>query len=51
MNQKEQAVRIAESLNTSVEFLVTGKNNHIKSDHTKIIKLLKDAIQTLQNDF
>ena len=31
----EQAVRIADTLNTSVEFLVTGKQNLRKIDHTK----------------
>ncbi len=45
----EQAVKIADSLHTSVEFLVTGKNNQINVDHTKTIKLLNEAIQTLQN--
>ena len=45
----EQAVKIADTLHTSVEFLVTGKNNQIKVDYTKTIKLLNEAIQTLQN--
>ena len=31
----EQAVKIAEALNTSVEFLVTGKSNNRKNDHSK----------------
>ena len=35
----EQAVRIAEALNTSVEFLVTGKSNNRKNDHSKTVKL------------
>lgn len=46
----EQSVKIAGALNTSVEFLVTGKNNHKKSDHTKNIKLLKEVIEHLEND-
>lgn len=29
----EQAVKIADALNTSVEFLVTGKSNNRKNDH------------------
>ncbi|MBR5645670.1 MAG: helix-turn-helix transcriptional regulator [Treponema sp.] len=46
----EQAVKIAEVLNTSVEFLVTGKTNNIKNDHKKTIKLLEEAISRLQNN-
>ena len=46
----EQSVKIADALNTSVEFLVTGKNNQKKSDHSKTIKLLQDAIENLQNE-
>ena len=33
----EQAVKIAEALNTSVEFLVTGKSNNRKNDHSKTV--------------
>lgn len=46
----EQAVRIAESLNTSVEYLVTGKTSAKKSDHSKTIRLLETAIENLQKD-
>ena len=46
----EQSVKIADALNTSVEFLVTGKNNRKKIDHSKTIKLLKEAIANLEND-
>lgn len=46
----DQAVKIAYALNTSVEFLVTGKNISKKPDHSKTIQLLKDAIETLQHD-
>lgn len=44
-----QAVKIADVLNTSVEFLVTGKNCR-KTDHSHTIKMLEDAIKNLQND-
>ena len=44
----EQAVRIANVLNTSVEFLVTGKTTLKKDDHTKTIKLLTEAIESLK---
>lgn len=46
----EQAVRIAEVLNTSVEFLVTGKPSTKKSNHQQTLKLLEEAIKRLQND-
>ena len=46
----EQSVKIADALNTSVEFLVTGKNSHKKNNHSKTIKLLKEAITQLEND-
>lgn len=46
----EQAVKIASSLNTSVEFLVTGNNNLSKSNNTKTINLLRNAIKLLEND-
>lgn len=46
----EQAVKIADSLNTSVEFLVTGKGFSKKTEHTKTIKLLEQAINNLQKD-
>ena len=46
----EQSVKIASALNTSVEFLVTGKNNKKKNNHAKTIKLLQEAIENLEND-
>ncbi len=46
----EQAVKIAEALNTSVEFLVTGKSNNRKNDHSKTVKLLEEAIENLQKE-
>lgn len=46
----EQAVKIADTLNTSVEFLVTGKSNNRKNDHSKTVKLLEEAIENLQKE-
>ncbi|MDY5682780.1 MAG: helix-turn-helix transcriptional regulator [Treponema sp.] len=46
----EQAVKIAEALNTSVEFLVTGKSSNKKNDHSKTVKLLEQAIVNLQKE-
>lgn len=46
----EQAVKIADVLNTSVEFLVTGKASNKKSDHSKTVKLLEEAIQNLKRE-
>ena len=46
----EQAVKIAEALNTSVEFLVTGKSNNRKNDHSKTVKLLEQARENLQKE-
>ena len=46
----EQAVTIADALNTSVEFLVTGKSSNKKNDHSKTIKLLEEAIENLQRE-
>lgn len=46
----EQAVKIAEALNTSVEFLVNGKSNNRKNDHSKTVKLLEQAIENLQKE-
>ena len=46
----EQAVKIAEALNTSVEFLVTGKSKKKKNDHSKTVKLLEQAIENLQKE-
>ncbi|MCR4735768.1 MAG: helix-turn-helix transcriptional regulator [Treponema sp.] len=45
----EQAVKIADSLDTSVEFLVTGKSKHKNPKNEKTIKLLEDIIQSLKN--
>lgn len=46
----EQAVKIAEALNTSVEFLVTGKSVNYKPNHSKTIQLLETAINYLKTD-
>ena len=46
----EQAVKIAEALNTSVEFLVTGKSNIRKKKKKKTVKLLEQAIENLQKE-
>lgn len=46
----EQAVKIAEALNTSVEFLVNGKSSNKKNDHSKTVKLLEQAIVNLQKE-
>ena len=46
----EQAVKIADALNTSVEFLVTGKSNNIKKDHSKTLNLLEEAIENLHKE-
>lgn len=46
----EQAVKVADTLGTSVEFLVTGRRPQGKSDHSGIVRLLEQAIQNLQMD-
>ena len=46
----EQAVTIADALNTSVEFLVNGKPSNRKTDHSKTVKLLEEAIENLQKE-
>lgn len=46
----EQAVKVADALNTSVEFLVTGKISYKKSNHLKTINLLETAIENLKKD-
>lgn len=46
----EQAVRVADVLNTSVEFLVTGRRSQNKSDHSPTVKLLEEAIENLRKD-
>lgn len=43
----EQAVRIADAVSSSVEYLVTGKSTVGKTDHAKTIELLKEAIDNL----
>lgn len=44
----EQAVRIAQILNTSVEFLTLGKDEKRKPDNSETIKLLEKAIKNLK---
>lgn len=44
----EQAVKIAQVLNTSVEYLTLGKDEKIKSDNSEIIHLLETAIDKLK---
>ena len=47
----EQAVKIANELQTSVEFLVTGKNSNKRANnHAKTIRLLETAIKNLKNE-
>lgn len=46
----EQSVKIASALNTSVEFLVTGRNHRTATNHAKTIKLLQEAIEQLEQD-
>lgn len=46
----EQSVKIASALNTSVEFLVTGRNRRTATNHAKTIKLLQEAIEQLEQD-
>ena len=43
-----QAVKIAKFLNTSVEYLVNGKDEKIKTDNSKVITLLEEAIKKLR---
>jgi len=46
----EQAVKIANVLQTSVEFLVTGKNSNKRANytHAKTIQLLEAALKNLK---
>ena len=44
----EQAVKIAQLLNTNVEYLTLGKENAPKKDNSETIKLLEKAIETLR---
>lgn len=46
----EQAVKVAATLNTSVEFLVTGRRSQNKSDHSRTVRLLEEALENLQKD-
>ena len=46
----EQAVRVADVLNTSVEFLVTGRRSQNKSDHSRTVRILEQAIDSLRMD-
>ena len=46
----EQAVKVADALNTSVEFLVTGRRTQSKSNHSRTVKLLEEAIENLKKD-
>lgn len=46
----EQAVKIAATLQTSVEFLVTGKSARNRVAHAKTVKLLEAAIKTLKDE-
>ena len=45
----QQSVKIASVLQTSVEFLVTGKNDRISSANAKAIKLLEEALVQLKS--
>lgn len=44
----EQAVKVAQFLQTSVEFLTLGKDSKIEIDNSETIKLLEKAIQNLR---
>ena len=44
----EQAVKIAETLRTSVEFLVTGKNAQERTTYAKPIRLLEAVLAELK---
>lgn len=46
----EQAVKIAATLQTSVEFLVTGKSARNRVTHAKTVKLLEAALKTLKDE-
>lgn len=46
----EQAVKIAATLQTSVEFLVTGKSARNRVAHAKTVKLLETALKTLKDE-
>ncbi len=44
----EQSVKIATFLNTTVEFLVNGRDRKFTKDNSKTIKLLEQAIENLK---
>ena len=46
----EQAVKIAISLQTSVEFLVTGKSAQDRTTYAKPIRLLEAVLEELRNE-
>ena len=43
-----QAVRISRALGTTVEFLVTGRDEKLRADNTETIRLLEKAIENLR---
>ena len=43
-----QAVRISRALGTTVEFLVTGRDEKFRADNTETIRLLEKAIENLR---
>ncbi len=43
-----QAVKISHALGTSVEFLVTGRDENFRADNTETIRLLEKAIENLR---
>lgn len=45
----DEAVKIAQALNTTVEFLVTGENSTPKPDTTKIIQTIESALEQAKN--
>lgn len=45
----EQAVKIAKTLDTTVEYLISGKDVRIRPDNSITIKLLEQAIKNLQS--
>ena len=47
----EQAVMIAKTLNTSVEYLITGKSSNSPLRNRHIIKELKQKIDTIFDEY
>ncbi len=43
-----QAVKISKILGTSVEYLVTGKDEHFHKDNSESIRLLEKVIENLR---